>query len=135
MIVRLGLPNVGIWPCPDQEEVNSGEKVHVSMPVDECYKMRPSQRWRGIWSLGPGEHDEQFCPADTPVCSSKDRQGYILDWRRTHIGDTEWSKRYEVDFIGRRTKYRQEMFPAGEPYVIVVDRLISMKDIGALAKE
>jgi hypothetical protein len=135
MIVRLGLPNVGIWPCRDHEEISSGEKVHVSMPVDECYKMERSRRWRGTWVLGPGEHDEQFCPGGTAVCALKSRPGYTLDWHRHPIGDVGWSKRYEVDFVGRRTSYPVDMFPAGEPYVIVVDRLNSMRDLGPLQRK
>lgn len=134
-IVRLGLPIVGIQPCRGRTRMENGSKFELPPPVDECYEMQPSRHWTGIWTLGPGEHDEQFCPTGAGACSLKSRPSYTLDWRRHPIGNVGWSKRYEVDFVGRRTSYPLKMLIGDETYVIVVDRLNSMKDLGPLLQQ
>jgi hypothetical protein len=140
MIVRFGLQNIGIWPCPDREETIEHTKVHIDPPVDECYKLQPPQRWRGTWVLGPGEHDGGFCPEGSAPCAHGSRPQYDLDWRgRDYKGraqaQAQWGKSYRVDLIGRRTTYPlMGMVPDNRPYMIVVDRLLSIKEMGAAPK-
>jgi hypothetical protein len=135
-IVRLGLPNVGIWPCADHEETALGEKVHVSPPIYECYKMQPSQHWRGIWVLGPGEHDEQFCPGRTDACALESRTSYMLTWNRSiHARGPRERGTYTIDFSGRRTTYPLEFKFFERGYVIVIDHLNSWKKVGRPPKK
>ena len=120
MIARLSLPNVGIWPCEEQA------------PTDECFKMQPPRRWRGIWVLGPGEEDERFCPNSVTVCPWKRLPRYDLEWnRRVFTGrpqvHAEWGKSYVVDFTGRRTTYESGWWSSDPDYTVVVDRLNSMR--------
>jgi hypothetical protein len=119
-IVRLGLPGLGIGPCKNTAE------------YDECYKMQPVQRWRGVW-LTQFE-DERFCPGRTQTCAA-DGQPWNELWFNTRTFTSrpqiraKGNRKYAFEFVGRRTKYPV----AGiHHYVIVVDRLISMKDLGPL---
>jgi hypothetical protein len=75
----------------------------------------------------------QLAVADEVACSWDKQPRYELWWNRrmfTHrpqIG-ARMSRSYALDFVGRRTKY--DVGGWGQHYEIVVDRLISMKDLG-----
>jgi hypothetical protein len=119
-IVRLGLPRVGIWPCKDDK-----------LDFDECYKMEPSREWRGLWVTQ--FEDYHFCPNAEQTCASAKQPRYRLWWNRkvfTHrppVG-AKTNRSYELEFIGRSTKYSVDGWDSHNE--IVVDRLISMKDLG-----
>jgi hypothetical protein len=134
-IVRLGLPTIGIWPCRDRHKKTGGTKVHV--PLEEgCYKMEPSQQWRGVWATEFEAH--RFCPGAAESCPWDNRNLYELWWNtrvftdRPQIG-AQLGRRYELAFVGRRTKYRVGTW--SPHYEIVVDRLVSMRDLGPMPKK
>jgi hypothetical protein len=124
-IVRLGLP---IRPCQELDD------------IDECYRRLPAQHWRGTWVLGPGEHMEYFCP-NSAACRWDKQPSYDLWWnRRVFTGRPQvgaaWGKRYAADFVGRRTAYSDRYFgPGDRKYLIVVDRLTSIRELGPSPKE
>lgn len=140
MIVRLGLQNIGISPCPDRKETIDNSTVYEAPPIDECYSLQPPKKWRGTWVLGPGEHDGGFCPEGNITCTPGSRPAYDLDWRgRDYKGgaadEAEWGRSYAIEFVGRRTTYRiKSMLPINQPYMVVVDRVLSMKDAGPAPK-
>ena len=119
-IVQLGLPRVGIWPCNDDR-----------LAFDKCYKMLPSQHWRGVWvTQFEGEH---FCPDTARSCSWNERPRYELSWNtRVFAGRPQVRRRvnrsYAIEFIGRRTRYKADGWDPS--YEIIVDRLIASKDLG-----
>lgn len=120
MKVELGLERFGVWPC-------QGVKV-----TDECFRMHSPQRWRGIWTLGPGEYVEAFCPKGTAPCSRMKRPNFRLEWAEGVIAQrpsspTDSARNYKMDFIGRRTEV-----PSGgtvADYTIVIDRLVSIEEV------
>ena len=124
-IVRLGLPAVGVWPCDG-----------ARLDYDECYKMQPAQRWSGTWVT---EFESfHFCPGASVPCAWRDQPRYELAWNRRVFTQrpqikADVGKVYAVDFVGRRTAYRTDGWAPA--YVIVVDRLISKRDLGSLNEE
>ena len=115
-IVRLALPNVGIWPCRNKPS------------FDQCYRLQPPQRWHGTWVLGPGEHDERFCWDQMGTCAPEGGDVYTLDWRtRPRVpAEAGGEKFYTVDFVGRRSSYAHDLSNKHR-FIIVVDRLISLE--------
>jgi len=116
-IVRLGLVNVGIYPCP------------VSDLDPECLKMDPPRRWKGLWY---NEFEgSRFCPEPAQQCGPDTPGDKIyLDWSFSF--PPKWkglplNRVYAVDFIGRRTSVRGNY--AGSSYFIMGNRLISLKEI------
>jgi hypothetical protein len=102
-------------------------------PIDECYKLQAPQRWRGIWVTEFEGY--RFCPAPAQTCSGYEQPRYSL-WLNPkvfghppQIGVT-LDHSYSIGFIGRRTQYRVGGW--APYYVIVVDRLISIRDLGLL---
>lgn len=108
------------------------DRYRAPTPMDECYKLQAPQRWQGIWVTEFEEY--RFCPAPAQTCSGYEQPRYSL-WLNTKVfghrpqiaGTANHS--YSIEFIGRRTEYRVGWAPH---YEIVVDKLISMKDLGLL---
>lgn len=120
-IVRLGLPFFGIEPC-------RGLSKHL--PYEECLKISRPQQWHGVWVTGEGE---RFCPGATTQCPGARPSTELWFNERTFRSRPQISgkmnEKYAVEFVGRRTDY-----PVGSAwarhYEIIVDQMISMKDIG-----
>ena len=107
------------------------EKVRVggvnAMPkqAEDCFEMMPSQFWRGIWF--DGFEGSQFCAAPATDCSfeMKPRVWIDVPGRKCCTFDL-----YDVEFIGRRTKYPGVFgHMGGFDHEMVVDRMISMRRI------
>ncbi len=118
MIIRLGLQNVHVLPCEGAKQ------------IDECFKMRPLRRWSGAWITSFEAY--RFCPGKS-FCSWDKEPRYDLSWSCEVLKDrsqirVKTETVYAVEFIGRRTEYPIASF--GREYPIVVDRLISMKEVG-----
>ena len=129
-----GLPLTGPYgPC-NRVEKSGDESVFVRLPTDQCVKMLPPQRWRGIWQ----DHVEGqiFCPGATKECPDGGA-GIWLDHPVKERGsDRHFGGVYAVDFIGRRTKYKGAYgHMGGSDYLVAVDRMISIKQIEAPPKE
>lgn len=126
-IVRLGLPYIGIWPCRKED------KELRFTPTDECLRMQPARRWRGVWVLGPYAEGEQFCPNSPVPCRWEKRPRFELEWNpRMFKGApqvrADWGRTYLIEFVGRRTAYQDYNWQGD--YTIMVDRLVSVKDVG-----
>jgi len=119
-IARLWLQNIGIEPCRREPL------------IEQCYKLEPARRWRGTWTLGPGEEDAPFCPGANTSCRADKQPKYGLAWKpglRRQV-QAEWGKTYVLDFIGRRTANASIGFGWGRTqYLIVVDRVISTRQL------
>lgn len=95
--------------------------------VDQCFKMTPAQRWRGIWE--DYFEGQQFCAAGTHCSNDFDRP---LVWITFADGvrptaDMPTERSYVVEFIGRRTLLPGPHGHFGVfKHEIVVDRLISI---------
>lgn len=129
MIVRFGLPVVGIWPCPGREETIENTTVYVGQPTDQCYRMEPQRRWIGLW------RDEfegsRFCPAPETQCSNETSGDIIwLDVERVTRKQPDGAL-YAVELLGRRTAVRgHHGHLGGSDHELIVDRFISIKKVG-----
>lgn len=106
----------------------------VGLPADECYRVHPRQRYRGVW-LNAREFGTCFVPNAISIPEDYPEDGCIeLDMEtrlyRQVYGDGDWNRRLMVlDFYGRQTIDR---VPAGHlgmdrQYVIVGDELVSIR--------
>lgn len=121
VVVAAGLSSV-FMPCM----IKTGETENVAayevMPVDQCYKMDPPQRWKGLWSNKFGS--SRFCPAPAVQCGPETAGDRIwLDAKTEPLHGL-----YSVDFIGRQTtvKGRYERMCEHE---VIVDRMVAIKRI------
>ena len=116
------------------------------LPTDQCYKMDPPRRFRGIWI--DAFEGQAFIPEGTtpPIWPRTDpkspgwRQQFEraqaatiwLDVDRVHLGHdfNRGGRKLRIDFVGRKTTY-----PGGYGHLgmsgneIIVDRVISLKEI------
>lgn len=131
----------GIRPCTTREVVG-GEVRLVSTPAEQCYKMLPSRRYRGIW-LDEFEGSRFFEAAPSAeavkIIVGRDRlrgpSGEWLSWAG-RIDDkvlprkSPNSRMMVLDFVGRRTAYPGSYghFGMSKSY-IVVDRLLTARQI------
>jgi hypothetical protein len=139
--IMTGLAAIhAIWPCMRKEKVVGSVATYGSLPDDECYRLEPPRRWRGL--LRRTEDGEQFCPEAAEECSyesSSDRTWFY--WKTADVlrasGRLPSSGLYYVDVIGRRTAVRGRYGFGHYANEIVVDRLISLKQVEGLksAKE
>jgi hypothetical protein len=130
MITRLGLPNLGIFPCPGREETIGKSKVYVGPPIDQCYKMKPEQRWTGLWR---NEFEgSRFCPAPARTCGFTTPGEVVwLDPSRV-TKTTPDGALYSVRLLGRRTAVKGRYgHMGGSDQELIVDRFMSMKKVGS----
>ena len=107
-------------PCAREETVN-GHPVVAIQPTQLCYKMLPQQRFRGLWRHAM--EDSQFCPEPAKECPDPATSAKIrLEGGPGRGGHGEL---YRVDFIGRRTAYKDGYGPSD--YVIVMDEAINIE--------
>lgn len=119
LVVAAGLRPL-VWPCLHRVQTEYGE-VYEGIPLDQCYKMDPPRRWKGVWR---NEFEgSRFCPAPAKKCSGSSRGDYIwLDMRKSPDQTL-----YTVDFIGRRTSVKGRYgHMGGSDYELIVDRMISI---------
>jgi hypothetical protein len=130
-----GLPLLGWGPC--QRALRDDTYKPRKNLTEICYKMTPPRRMRGLWRYE--FEGSQFCPSPATRCdyvsSEKRIQPQIWLSIPFHLPDTGKPAReavYAIDFIGRRT-----MVPGHYGHMgvfdeeVVVDRLISMKEVEA----
>lgn len=99
-----------------------------SVPVDQCFKMEAPQRWRGLWRYeGEGSW---FCPKPVEKCTRRVSGPW---WAL--VGDRPKAEAlhiYEIEFLGRRTTYPLSYLMVDHNHLILVDRLIAIRDLGEL---
>jgi hypothetical protein len=124
LTVALGLPP---FSCTYKAKDKYGE-YYASIPIDECVKFDPPQRWRGLW------RDEfegsRFCPSPAKTCGQSDLRPIVwLAGFATRNAHPDGAL-YAVDFIGRRTSYEGSYGHLGmSDHEVLVDRMISIKVI------
>lgn len=136
LVARTGLPLFGFRsPCTHWVEDKHGG-YYAFLPTDQCYKMEPRRRWKGLWR--DDFEGSQFCPVPAKTCTfvplDQRRQPQIwfdfanplpVEYRREHIGAV-----YAVDFIGRLTSYRGAYGHMGmSDQEMIVDRMIAMEEV------
>lgn len=129
------------YPCTYRIDTN----VMGSLPTDQCFRMEPPQRYRGIW-IDEFE-GQQFVPEgqtvpDWPrgdVRSAKGREAFDraraatiwLDVDHADVGH-DWrngGRRMFVEFIGRKTAYPGSYGHMGmSGHELIIDRMISMRE-------
>lgn len=131
----------GIYPCAHRQK-ESGIDVIVSIPDDQCFKMLPATRFRGIW-LDEFEGSSFFENARNADEVKTKLRGILAD-----RGGSEWlgwskegesiplarsSRGYRliaIDFIGRRTAYSGKYgHLGGWKSEVLVDRVITARTI------
>lgn len=138
-VLPLGV--LGIYPCASRQK-ESGIEVIVGVPVDQCFKMLPAERFRGIWldqfegsTFFEGASDAETVKAElrrrmaTPTAD-----GEWLGWddanRAVSLPRSSNARLIAIDFIGRRTAYRGRYGHMGmSNSEVVVDRMISARPI------
>jgi hypothetical protein len=132
-----------IYPCASRQKIQ-GTDVIVGVPFDQCYKMLPPKRYRGVWldefegsaffegARGAGEVRAAIARRSDAWPSSQ----VWLDWPENGGATalptkTSANARLVVmDFVGRRTVYAGSYgHMGGSQHEILVDRMLSAKPI------
>lgn len=142
----LPLEIFDIYACATRKQ-SDGIAVIVSVPTEQCYKMRPPKRYKGIW-LDQFEGSRFFENASDPDVVKAEVLRGLDDW-----GEDEWlgwsykeklkmlpetsnARLVSVEFVGRRTKYRGRYgHMGGSSSYIVVDRMIAAKPVYIARRE
>ena len=107
------------YPCSQKETID-GIVVYGRIPAEQCYRLLPARRYKGIW-LDEFEGSRFFEGASTPAevksryRALRGRQGRGAEWlnfsqslepslRRRH--DNDHSTMFLIDFVGRRAAYK-----------------------------
>jgi hypothetical protein len=137
----LPLDVLGIYPCASRQK-ESGIEVVVGVPVDQCFKMLPAKRFRGIWLdefegsiFIDGARDVETTKAElrrslaAPV-AHREWLGWNDADRDALFPRSSNARLVAVDFIGRRTAYPGRYGHMGmSSSEVVVDRVISVRPI------
>lgn len=95
---------------------------------EECFEMLPSARWRGLWRNGAVT--SFFCPEPATKCPEDKKDDQIaLNFKSWPPKLSGYGGLYKIDFIGRRTVRGGFSAGFGATHDMVVDHLISMKEI------
>lgn len=126
---RIAETGVGVpgrpYPCTRQK---AGSNVVVHLPTEQCVKMLPAERWRGLWR--DDFEGSRFCPAPATTCDGRTAGDRI--WLNGGMDDAAGGGVYAVEFIGRRTMYEGAYGHMGmSDHEIVVDRFISIDVVEA----
>lgn len=125
-----GLP-VG-YPCTKMQ-VENGLHVADSKPLDQCVKMTPQRRWRGLWRND--FEGSRFCPTPARECSHATPGRSIWLTFAQHLPKNQresFGDLYAIDFVGRRTLYAGSYGHFGMfDQEVIVDRVISARHLGA----
>lgn len=131
----------GVYPCASAERVGGSTSI-VGIPTEECVKMLPSHRYRGIW-LDEFEGSRFFegvsRPQDVKAIIRRRKPGESFgEWLslarpmddKIPTKNSPKSRMVALDFIGRRTAYpgRYGHFGMSKDY-IVVDQLLSAREV------
>lgn len=132
LVVSTGIPFFGLTPpCIEWVEDQHGS-YYAGIPTDQCFKMLPPQRWRGLWR---NEFEgSRFCPEPARECGLPPDDWYgpwgiWLDVERVSREPADGAL-YRVEFVGRRTAVKGAYgHLGGSEHALIVDRVISMKQV------
>ena len=121
-------------PFPCAREKSDSERTYIeTLPIDKCVKMLPAQRYHGLWRND--FEASQFCPAPAGECTfQRAKERVWLTFARDPLGfhRDRFGGLYEIEFFGRRTKYKGAYGHLGaSDYEVIVDRIVSMREIEA----
>lgn len=116
------------FPC-SRETTEGGYKFIETIPTDQCVRMLPPQRLRGLWR---NEFEgSRFCPAPAQECSF-DTPGdriwlnFAADLPEVRIHPV--GGLYEIEFTGRRTVYKGPYGHLGvSDHEVIVDGVVAMR--------
>ena len=131
LAVAMGLRDIGlVWPCMKKDP--RFRDMYGRVPLDQCYRMDPPQRWTGLWRNA--FEGSRFCPAPATDCRFDTPGPRIwLDSERASKKEPDEAL-YSVEFVGRRTSVKGHYGHMGvSDYEVVADRFLSMKQIGGPA--
>lgn len=115
----IGMPGRP-FPCV-REEIQNGVEVLVGEPTEECVKLEPQARWRGLWRNN--FEGSRFCPEPATQCdfdTPGDRIWLTMKHDRAADGML-----YRIEFVGRRTTYRGSYGHFGiSDHEMIVDRMV-----------
>jgi|GEM_PF-3530669 len=130
------------YPC-DRIETVKGKPVETRLPPEQCYRMQPARRYRGIW-LDEFEGSfffenavslEEAAARYTQLSEPEAQAEWLsfsepLERRLNRKRDFAHSRMFLIEFIGRRTAVKGLYgHLGGAQNLIVVDRIESAKFI------
>jgi hypothetical protein len=117
-------------PCWRDENTPRG-KIETVLPTDQCYRMQPQRRWRGLWRND--FEGFKFCEEPAKTCQYDSRGGMIRLLPQEIGGKYDkppFGGLYRVEFIGRRTLHGGGLSISGKfKHSMVIDRLISIEEV------
>jgi hypothetical protein len=120
---RVGVPGRPV-PC-GREEKHNGVSVIVGSPTEQCFKMHPARRWRGLWRND--FEGSQFCPEPATRCDHNSPGERV--WLREKPDRRPDGKLYRVEFTGRKTMCKGAYGHMGaSDHEIVMERMISQRE-------
>ena len=123
--------------CVDKARYGGIDAIS-SLPVDECFKMAPPERFRGIWRND--FEGSEFCPEPATECDYDAPGDDIwLSHSKTlkaqpvpHAGD---GRLYQIEFMGRLTAKRGHFGHFGVfDREVIVDRVISLRPLAGASE-
>ena len=109
-------------PC-SRTRIEDGISVESWLPTDQCVRMLPRQRFRGVWfnrfEVSAFWPDRVRIPQEEPPL--------WLDFHRSSLSNAEGERAYLLDFEGRRTMYPGSYGYGDYEHEIIVDRVISVR--------
>lgn len=115
------------FPCA-KEKIKRGISVIEDVPTDQCVRMLPSERWRGLWR--DDCEGSQFCLSPADACDFNTKGDRI--WLTPGPLRGKRGAVYTVEFVGRKTMYRGSYGHMGmSDHEIIVDRVISARMVQA----
>ena len=119
------------FPCTFTEKIGNME-VLSQLETDQCVKMGPKQRFKGLWN--DEFEGSRFCPAPADQCSFVSRGEHIWLSFSPKLDGFEASRPsgvYAIEFVGRQTAYPGLYgHMGGADEEVIVDRIIAIKRIG-----
>jgi hypothetical protein len=120
------------------EKARGGGIEALPERTDECFRMTPPMKWRGLWTTGM--EFSRFCPAPARECSTATPGEQIWLSGSPSVDLPEYQGQpvaplFEVEFVGRKTADRGHFGHMGmSDEEIIVDRMISMRPIQRLSE-
>ena len=131
LAVSAGLSGF-FWPCYVKRTSGDGA-YHASIPTDQCFKMDPPKRWRGLWFTE--FEGSRFCPAPANECALETPGDKIWLEFRPGIEIAAFKANghpgralYAVDLIGRRTVEKGWYGGRGD-YILIADKVSAVKQL------
>lgn len=126
--LRQGLPGI-TEKCLDT--IRFGGIESMPKPVDKCFEMEKSRRWRGVWA--DEFEGQQFCAGETTSCVSNEAEPFIwltfADGKRP-TPELPSGQHYQIEFIGRRTLRAGFYGHMGvATHEVIADRVLSITPI------